>query len=895
TIGLLYESQGSAITYKNITREELAPNLRFDGEEGGEEEEVDTSLVAFFEFDGDVSNSIGETPAGERVGSGVTVSNEGGINGGALHFTKEANSYFKIPDMINTATSDFTLSSWVKYESGYSDGTNKISLFQQNETNGRTLVFLTPSNNYGTFITQENSNSNQSVNVTKYHLVTMTWDASEKTIKIYVNGESYHSATFTRNPSDILTDLYVGGHKDGSVGGAIKGYVDELRIYNRILEANEIKELFDVYKDSELLKDPPPPPDLPLKLTVNPESEVRTFPEGMFGINHRYHNNGYGTWNTQEKKIEDEFNEYVKEAGFGSVRYPGGTVSNLFEWKRSIGPVEERKATVNGSTFFDGVGQAPVEPNFGVDEAMTWIRDDLKANAIYVYGMKGSASDAADLIEYLNAPADGDVTNPNGGTDWAEIRKENGHEAPYNVTTFEIGNEVGQWGQTYWLEGATGRNHVEAFINGGVMTFANSTKTVQEEDWRTAAANSNGTANQVRYTYSSPLVEGSVSVFVGDTQFTVVDSLEGQGAQNVCTVDYATGKITFGDGTNGNIPQSGQQIKAGYQTTQDGFLATARAMKNTAEQIGIEINVLAGVEDKTGFVNKMKELNANDVYDGIAIHPYSNNPIGANDAEFYEKMLGRTLENNVTRVQNLMTSMKNATGQDKMVGVSEFGIYKYTHSFVKALGHAIYIANEMIYYTEMGADYLNKHCLVDFVSGDGTGADSLGPVGQCVIQAVLQSDGSYRFVSTPSAKMFSIFNNMAGNILIEETVSGNETFYTYNGSYNVPQANFLSTKDEQGNVYVIAVNNEKKANDFTLALTNTDLQGKEIDVWYMTADSVLAENTLANPDLVDVVKETMTVSGQDIQYTLTPNSVTGFKISLGSQGEEPGGGSGEEP
>ncbi|MBR5577877.1 MAG: exo-alpha-sialidase, partial [Lachnospiraceae bacterium] len=198
TIGLLYESQGSAITYKNITREELAPNLRFDGEEGGEEEEVDTSLVAFFEFDGDVSNSIGETPAGAMEGSGVSLSAEGGISGGALHFTKAANSRFKIPDMINTSTSDFTLSSWVKYESGYSSGNNNISLFQQTG-DGRALVYFSSSNKYGTYITGGNSDGAQSVNATKYHLVTMTWDASEKTLKIYVNGESYHSTTHAGN------------------------------------------------------------------------------------------------------------------------------------------------------------------------------------------------------------------------------------------------------------------------------------------------------------------------------------------------------------------------------------------------------------------------------------------------------------------------------------------------------------------------------------------------------------------------------------------------------------------------------------------------------------------------------------------------------------------------
>ena len=90
---------------------------------------------------------------------------------------------------------------------------------------------------------------------------------------------------------------------------------------------------------------------------------------------------------------------------------------------------------------------------------MTWIVDELDAKPVYVYGMKGSASDAADLIEYLNAPADGEASNPNGGIDWAEIRKENGHAAPYNVTTFEIGNEVGQGGQTYWLDGRNGKGN----------------------------------------------------------------------------------------------------------------------------------------------------------------------------------------------------------------------------------------------------------------------------------------------------------------------------------------------------------------------------------------------------------------------------------------------------
>ena len=143
--------------------------------------------------------------------------------------------------------------------------------------------------------------------------------------------------------------------------------------------------------------------------------------------------------------------------------------------------------------------------------------DDIKAEAVWVYGMgQGSAADAADLIEYLNAPADGDVTNPNGGVDWAEVRAANGHPEPYGVTRFEIGNEIGYYRQTYWMDGRGNTDWMDAYIDGGRMTFGQNTRTVKDEDWRDQATNSDGTANQVRYVRYTPAVENSVAVYVGE-------------------------------------------------------------------------------------------------------------------------------------------------------------------------------------------------------------------------------------------------------------------------------------------------------------------------------------------------------------------------------------------
>lgn len=77
----------------------------------------------------------------------------------------------------------------------------------------------------------------------------------------------------------------------------------------------------------------------------------------------------------------------------------------------------------------------------------------------------------------------------------------------------------------------------------------------------------------------------------------------------------------------------------------------------------------------------------------------------------------------------------------------------------------------MIDCVNSGAAYQNKHCLVDT-----TGAsDNLGAWQQCVIQSH-QTDNGYQYVSTPSARLFSIFNNMTGSTEVNQTITGNKAF-----------------------------------------------------------------------------------------------------------------------
>lgn len=833
-------------------------------------EDLREGLTAYLQFDDSLAaNSVsGSSLTITAQGNGVTKKENEGVSGSAAYFDGTAGSSIKLASAVNAAADDITLMAWIKCDSDmFSGTTDKKYLFQQTGT-GRSILYLDSNMKLGTYLTASDSLSEKSVSGGKWTHVVFTSNHATKKAQFYIDGKLVNENSMSGDFVNAMTDLLIGNHKNATATTGFKGYMDEVRYYKKVLTQEQVKSIYDLHSAKAT-------PNVDIK--VDTSDELREISRAMFGINHRYHNNGYSSWNATEKKIEDKFNTYVKEAKFGSIRYPGGTVSNLFDWKRSIGPAEKRKKTVHGLPETSD----PITPNFGLDEAMTWIYDDIGAEAVWVYGMgQGSAADAADLFEYLNAPADGDATNPNGGVDWAEVRAKNGHPEPYGVTRFEIGNEIGYYRQTYWMDGrASGTNWMDTYIDGGRMSFDKNTRTVQEEDWRDVATNSDGTANQVHYVRYAPAVEGSVSVYVGGTQWQIVASLEGEGAKNVCTVDETTGKITFGDGTNGNIPQSGQAITAAYQSDRDGFKAYYQAMKQIAEQLHMDIQVYCGSGEQVSFVKKMAAKGYNAYYDGVVIHPYSDTNGGViadNDPEFYEKVLGRSQQHNMSRVKNLVDAMNQyAPGMGKVPVLSEFGVYNHNTQFVRAIGHAVYIANEMIDYIGFGTPYINKHCLVDYPYG----ADNLGSGSQCVIQAIKQNNGTTDFVSTPSAKMFSIFNNMTGTTQVRQTIEGNSTYYTYK-TYGVPLVKAISSKDEEGNTYITVVNNSKDdVTNINLALDGRDLTGKEIQVWYLTSKSVLDENTQADPDKVTVQKTNVSATEETMKYTLAPHSITAFKIA----------------
>jgi alpha-N-arabinofuranosidase len=135
--------------------------------------------------------------------------------------------------------------------------------------------------------------------------------------------------------------------------------------------------------------------------------------------------------------------DLVRELGVSCVRYPGGNFVSGYRWEDGVGPREDRPRRVD-------LAWHVIETNeIGLDEFVDW---SAKAGTELMYavnlGTRGVA-EAIDVLEYANLPA---------GTALSEQRRSNGHEAPFGILMWCLGNEMdGPWQLGYQTAEEYGR------------------------------------------------------------------------------------------------------------------------------------------------------------------------------------------------------------------------------------------------------------------------------------------------------------------------------------------------------------------------------------------------------------------------------------------------------
>ncbi len=172
------------------------------------------------------------------------------------------------------------------------------------------------------------------------------------------------------------------------------------------------------------------------------------------------------TWMGHENGMRKDLAQALYDLHPGVFRFPGGCIvegtdlATRYQWKNSVGPVENRPLNENRwhYTFADrlfpdyfqsyGLGfyeffclaeeiGATALPVLSVGLACQYQNNDMSAH-VPLDELQPYIDDALDLIEFANGSTD---------TKWGGLRAEMGHPEPFNLKYISIGNE--QWGQEF--------------------------------------------------------------------------------------------------------------------------------------------------------------------------------------------------------------------------------------------------------------------------------------------------------------------------------------------------------------------------------------------------------------------------------------------------------------
>lgn len=150
------------------------------------------------------------------------------------------------------------------------------------------------------------------------------------------------------------------------------------------------------------------------------------------------------TWKGRENGCRRDLAEMLAALNPRFMRFPGGCFvegmsrETAYEWKRTIGPIEERPGHMNANWGYfctDGMGY----------HEYLQLAEDLGAEPLYVVNVgiwHGGFHPYDQIEEYIQNALDAiEYANGNASTEWGAKRIANGHRKPFGLRLIEIGNE----------------------------------------------------------------------------------------------------------------------------------------------------------------------------------------------------------------------------------------------------------------------------------------------------------------------------------------------------------------------------------------------------------------------------------------------------------------------
>ena len=208
--------------------------------------DVTNGLVAHYEFEGNADDSSGNGNNGEEFGG---VSYVDGVIG-------QAASFDGVDDFIMVSDNDLvydtiTINAWVKADRiNISTGQHIVSRYEDNEQSYE--LYLPPYENRIRYKLAHSLNNENNIvldvgaiDVGVWTMVTLIYDIEQETFSGWQDGELLFSESYSKTINKASLPFIVGASRSGD-RYFLDGTIDELRIYDRALSAEEVQALHEL-------------------------------------------------------------------------------------------------------------------------------------------------------------------------------------------------------------------------------------------------------------------------------------------------------------------------------------------------------------------------------------------------------------------------------------------------------------------------------------------------------------------------------------------------------------------------------------------------------------------------------------------------------------------------
>ena len=207
----------------------------------GTESSLDTTVLAHYAFEGnliDESSYIRDLTGSSSITYSGT-DNQSNKSGQAAWFN--GSNTYAYTDNI-TVGDNFTIAFWTNPDS--SDMGTWDSAFSTGDStsSGRFQIDYSGSNKIRFNVAGDTLTADLNADVWNHIVITKTDSTDDKTVRLYTDGSIQDSGT---QLTTLWDKIKVGLNRNG--GGYWKGYIDELKIYNRTLTATEVSTLYESY------------------------------------------------------------------------------------------------------------------------------------------------------------------------------------------------------------------------------------------------------------------------------------------------------------------------------------------------------------------------------------------------------------------------------------------------------------------------------------------------------------------------------------------------------------------------------------------------------------------------------------------------------------------------